>query len=48
MVVGDVIVIEAGMRVPADCIMFEGLDVVVDESMYHEGREHLAKKQLLS
>ncbi len=32
LVVGDIIKIESGMRVPADCILFEGTDVACDES----------------
>ena len=46
LVVGDVILIEQGMRVPADCVMFSGVDVTVDESIYFEGRETLTKKSL--
>lgn len=44
LVVGDVVLIETGMRVPADCVLFQGRDVVVDEGIYHEGRETLMKK----
>lgn len=32
LVVGDVIKIEAGMRIPADCVLIEGTDVATDES----------------
>lgn len=32
LVVGDVIKIEQGMRIPADCILLEGIDVSTDES----------------
>jgi magnesium-transporting ATPase (P-type) len=42
-VVGDVILIEAGMRIPADCILIEGMDVTVDESMYDENSKYLKK-----
>lgn len=34
LVVGDVIDIQAGDRVPADCVMIEETNVVVDQSMY--------------
>ena len=44
LVVGDVIVIEAGMKVPADCLLFEGMDIVVNEAIYNEHREKLIKK----
>jgi Ca2+-transporting ATPase len=37
-VVGDVILIETGMRVPADCILIDGMDVTADETIYNEGR----------
>lgn len=36
-VVGDVILIEAGMRIPADCVLLEGMDITVDERMYGFG-----------
>jgi magnesium-transporting ATPase (P-type) len=45
-VVGDVIIIEQGMRIPADCILFEGIDVTVDETIYHENRETIIKKSV--
>lgn len=32
LVVGDVIKLEQGMRIPADCIMLEGIDISTDES----------------
>lgn len=32
MVVGDVIDLQAGNRIPADCIMISGTDVACDES----------------
>jgi Ca2+-transporting ATPase len=31
-VVGDIIKLETGMRIPADCILIEGTDVACDES----------------
>lgn len=34
LVVGDVILIEAGMRIPADCMLIDGMDIIVNESMY--------------
>jgi magnesium-transporting ATPase (P-type) len=37
LVVGDIITIEAGMRIPADCILIDGMDVNCDESMYKGG-----------
>lgn len=38
LVVGDIIRIETGMRVPADCILLDGMDITVDESVYNEDR----------
>jgi P-type E1-E2 ATPase len=38
LVVGDVILVETGMRVPADCLLIDGQDVTVDETVYNEGR----------
>lgn len=36
LVVGDIILLETGCRVPADCLLLEGQDITVDESMYYE------------
>lgn len=36
-VVGDVILVEAGMRIPADCVLIDGMDIVCDETMYELG-----------
>ena len=33
LVVGDIILIETGMRVPADCILLDGMDVTADETI---------------
>lgn len=32
------------MRIPADCVMIEGIDVTVDEAVYCENRESIVKK----
>ena len=45
-VVGDVIIIEAGMKVPADCLLFEGMDITVDEKDYNDGIETIVKKTI--
>ena len=42
-VVGDVILVEAGMRIPADCILIDGMDVTCDESVYGYLRENTHK-----
>jgi Ca2+ transporting ATPase len=36
LVVGDVILLETGARVPADCLLLEAQDLSVDETMYNE------------
>lgn len=46
MVVGDIVLIESGMRVPADCLLLDGSDISVDEAPYFEDRETLIKKSL--
>ena len=45
-VVGDIIQVETGMRVPADCILFDGMDVTADETMYNEGKALITKKEI--
>lgn len=37
MVVGDVIILETGARIPADCLLIEGTDITVDEKIYSGG-----------
>jgi P-type E1-E2 ATPase len=32
LVVGDIIKLEQGMRIPADCVLLEGIDISTDES----------------
>jgi Ca2+-transporting ATPase len=46
LVVGDIILIEAGMRIPADCILIDGMDLTADETIYNEGRPLVNKKQI--
>ena len=45
-VVGDIILIETGMRVPADCLLIEGQDITCDETIYNEGRPMVNAKQV--
>lgn len=45
-VVGDIILVETGQRLPADCILLEGIDVSVDESLYNNGLERLVIKSV--
>ena len=44
--VGDVVILELGDRVPADCILIESTDVEVNESYYNEGRLTQVKKEV--
>jgi P-type E1-E2 ATPase len=46
LVVGDIVLIETGMRIPADCVLIEGLDITVDEGVYFEGRESIVRKEI--
>jgi len=46
LVVGDIIIVEAGMRVPADCVLIDGMDITADETAYNEGRTLVNKKQI--
>jgi Ca2+-transporting ATPase len=45
-VVGDIILVEAGNRIPADCILIEGNDITVDEAYYNDKKETIVKKSL--
>ena len=46
LVVGDIILVETGMRVPADCLLVDGMDVTADETIYNEGRTLVNKKEI--
>jgi magnesium-transporting ATPase (P-type) len=51
LVVGDVILLETGSRIPADCILIEGQDLSVDESIYNHSdlkENRSIRKQVLS
>ena len=41
--VGDVIRIEQGMKVPADCLLLDGIDISCDESAMTGETEHVEK-----
>lgn len=41
--VGDVIKLEQGMRIPADAILLEGIDIAADESAMTGEPEHMEK-----
>jgi magnesium-transporting ATPase (P-type) len=43
LVVGDIIMIEAGMKVPADCIIISGMDITADEKLYHQQDEDFSE-----
>lgn len=47
MLVGDVVIIENGMPIPADCYLVEGTDVLTDESSM-TGESDPVKKAILS
>ena len=43
LVVGDVIEISQGMRIPADCILLEGIDISCDEAAMTGEPDHMEK-----
>ena len=45
LVVGDIVLLSAGDRVPADCLLIEEMDMWVDERIYYPERPNLAEKQ---
>ena len=44
LVVGDVILLETGSRIPADCILLEGYDITVNESYYYKTENRATRK----
>ena len=46
LVVGDIILLETGARVPADCILIEGQDITVDETYYSPDMVRATKKEV--
>lgn len=48
LVVGDIILLEQGARVPADCLLLEGQDITVDETMYYEDKKKATVKSVPS
>lgn len=45
LVVGDIILLETGARIPADCILIEGQDLSIDESYYNQNEIRAARKK---
>ena len=45
LVVGDLVDIQQGDRVPADCILIEEMNIKVDQSMYYPGDTSVEKEQ---
>jgi P-type E1-E2 ATPase len=45
-VVGDLIKIEAGMRIPADCLLISGTDVTADEAALTGEPEQVEKSEV--
>ena len=44
LVVGDIVLLQAGDRVPADCLLVEEMDMKVDERYYYPDRAELEEK----
>lgn len=45
LVVGDIVDIQQGDRVPADCILMEEMNIKVDQSIYFPGEVSVEKEQ---
>lgn len=39
LVAGDIVLLETGSRIPADCLLIDGTDITVDEKIYASGAE---------
>ena len=46
LVVGDIILLEAGARIPADCLLVEGQDLSIDESYYNQNEIRAVRKKV--
>jgi len=44
LVVGDIVDIHQGDRVPADCVLIEEMNITVDQSMYYPGQINVEKE----
>lgn len=44
LVVGDIVDVQQGDRVPADCILVEEMNISVDQSMYNPKETHVLKE----
>ena len=44
LVVGDIVLLETGCRVPADCVLIDGQDITVDETFYNKDNRRATKK----
>jgi P-type E1-E2 ATPase len=45
LVVGDVVQLSQGDRVPADCIVLDEMNMEIDESAYGRGRANMKKEE---
>ena len=45
LVVGDIVDVQQGDRVPADCILVEEMNITVDQGMYYPNQTNVAKEQ---
>ena len=48
LVVGDIILLETGCRVPADSLLIEGQDITVDETYYNKDNRRATKKTVVT
>lgn len=45
LVVGDIIDIHQGDRVPADCLLIEEMNITCDQTIYYPNDDHAEKEQ---
>jgi Ca2+-transporting ATPase len=45
LVVGDILELKNGDRVPADCILVEEMNMKIDQSFYYPGQVNVEKEQ---
>lgn len=48
LVAGDIIILESGARIPADCLLIEGQDLSIDESYYNPNEVRAVRKRVAS
>ena len=44
LVVGDIVDVHQGDRVPADCVLVEEMNITIDQDMYYPGQTNAEKE----